>query len=184
MPSLSREKKNWVFQSKFLFQSRLRSKANRNVKKNNFCPVSVFIFYSLSREFLNKRFWPWLDVQSLKVQNVPGTSRPQAASSRLQAFPKSTPTTWTAPSWSTPPRCRRSWWCSTASTWSPTARLHQVPSAATTTWRSGMASPQVSSIRAPEWGWGGGCTMCGFTPRVYLCSLYIEPSRRWNRTRC
>lgn len=77
--------------------------------------------------------WSWRDLLSPQVQNVPGTSRPPGASSRPRASPKSTPTTWTAPSWSMPPRCRRSWWSSTASTWSPTSRRRRAPSAATTT---------------------------------------------------
>lgn len=95
-----------------------------------------------SRHFKNSSASLSLSLSS-QVQNVPGTLRLPEVSSRRRASPTSTPTTWTAPSWSSPPRCPRSWWSSTASTWSPTPRRRRAPSADTTGWRSGTASPQV-----------------------------------------
>lgn len=83
-----------------------------------------------------------------QVRNVPGTSPPAAESSSLPAFRRSTPTTWTAPSWSSPPKCRKSFWSSRASSWRRTLSRLPECSAATTGWRFGTDSPEVSHRRA------------------------------------
>lgn len=90
-----------------------------------------------------------------QVLNVTGTLRHPEASSRPRASLRSTLTTWTAPSWSSPPRCQRSWWSLTASIWSPTPCRRRAWSADTTGWRSGTASPQVRAAKSEISVWSG-----------------------------
>lgn len=113
-------------------------------------PPSMFVFFPLLHlpQWTNKK--SQLFPSSLcppKVQNVPGTSPPAAESSSHLDFQRSTPTTWTAHSWSLLLKCRRSFWSSRALNWSQT-RSHPLEcSAVTTAWRFGTVSLEVSHWR-------------------------------------
>lgn len=93
---------------------------------------------------VNKQKNPNFFLPLPQVQNAPGTSPPAVESSSRPAFQRSTPTTWTAHSWSLLLRCRRSFWSSRASNWSRTHSLPLECPAATTAWRFGTVSLEVS----------------------------------------
>lgn len=123
------------------------------IKQNNsdhHVPSSMFVFFHPTPSaFMSKQkiltFPSYLCPP--QVQNVPGTSPPAVESSSRRVFRRSTPTTWIARSWSLLPRCRRSFWSSRALSWSQT-RSHPLEcSAATTAWRFGTASLEVSHWR-------------------------------------
>lgn len=105
-------------------------------------PMFVFPPYSMCLSEQTKN--PNLFLPLPQVQNAPGTSHPAVESSSRPAFQRSTPTTWTAHSWSLLLRCLRSFWSSRASNWSRTHSLPLECPAATTAWRFGTVSLEVS----------------------------------------
>lgn len=108
-------------------------------------PPPMFVFFPPTPSAsVNKQKNPNFFLPLPQVQNAPGTSPPAVESSSRPAFQRSTPTTWTAHSWSLLLRCRRSFWSSRASNWSRTHSLPLECPAATTAWRFGTVSLEVS----------------------------------------